>query len=239
MMKRLSTFFSMIFLCQYGMAQTNPKALDSILMGYHLFSDIGKQYRLQPEVAHAFEKMKAYALQDGIEMEIVSSFRSYATQKKIWNRKFTRFTAEGMSAKMAIKKIIEYSTLPGTSRHHWGTDIDLVLKNHSIKGDILLDSLFHHNNAFEPLRLWMEKNAATFGFYMVYDRDSLRKGFQYEPWHYSYKKIAGPYLAHYIQNNILRKIKKDSTVLGYEVMDSLFLAQYMEEQILGIHPQLK
>ena len=238
-MNRYFLFFSLIFLSQCMLGQTNPEALDSLLMGHHLFPDTGKKYRLQPEVAQAFEKMKTEALEDGIEMEIVSSFRSYATQKKIWNRKFKRFTAEGMPAKRAIKKIIEYSTLPGTSRHHWGTDIDLILKNHSVKGDVLLDSLFHNNNPFEPLRLWMEKNASAFGFYLVYDRDSLRKGFQYEPWHYSYKKISKPYLAHYIKNNVLEKIKKDTTVLGHRVMDSLFLAGYKEEHILGIHPQLK
>ena len=110
------------------LSQTNPETLDSLLMGHHLFPDTGKKYRLQPEVAEACEKMKAAAQEDGIEMEVVSSFRSYAAQKKIWNRKFKRFTAEGMPTKRAIKKIIEYSTLPGTSRHHWGTDIDLILK---------------------------------------------------------------------------------------------------------------
>ena len=57
----------------------------------------------------------------------------------------------------AIEKIIEYSTLPGTSRHHWGTDIDLVLGDIEVEGDLLLEEHFHQGGPYEKLRLWMEK----------------------------------------------------------------------------------
>lgn len=221
------------------LGQTSEQQMDSILLGHYLYPDKGKEYRLHPEAEKAFEKMRSAALQDGIDIEVVSSFRSYAAQKRIWNRKFKRFTSEGISAKDAINKIIEYSTLPGTSRHHWGTDIDLILRHSNVKGDVLLDSLFHKNNAFSTLRQWMERHASDYGFHLVYDQDSLRKGFRYEPWHYSYKKLSKVYLSKYIQKRMLMKIKNDSTVLGYQIMDRLFMDQYEKEQILGIHPLLQ
>lgn len=237
-MKRTFFLFSFVLysLCLKG--QVHEKQLDSILLGQFVFSDKGKEYRLHPEAENALEQMIAAALKDSIDIEVVSSFRSYAAQKRIWNRKFKRFTANGMNAKEAMQKIIEYSTLPGTSRHHWGTDIDIILRNSNVKGDVLLDSLFHNKNAFSSLRLWMEKNAFKYGFYLVYTNDSKRKGFRYEPWHYSYRKLSKQYLTRYAQNKMIFRIKRDSTVLGHEEMDSLFLVQYEKEQILSIHPLL-
>ena len=91
----------------------------------------------------AFQMMKTAALKDNIKLKVVSSFRDYSTQKRIWNRKYKRFTLEGLSPLEAIEKIVEYSTLPGTSRHHWGTEVDLILGDVEVKGDVLLAENFH------------------------------------------------------------------------------------------------
>ena len=71
------------------------------------------------------------------------------------------------------------------------------------------------------------KNASAFGFYLVYDRDSLRKGFQYEPTLFLQKNFS--LIWRIISKTMCEKIKKDTTVLGHRVMDSLFLAGYKEE----------
>ena len=65
--------------------------------------------RLQPQAARAFQMMKTAALKDNIKLKVVSSFRDYSTQKRIWNRKYKRFTLEGLSPLEAIEKIVEYS----------------------------------------------------------------------------------------------------------------------------------
>ena len=77
----------------------------------------------------AFMNMQKEALKEGIKIEIVSGFRSYNRQKEIWNRKFKLNKMNGLKPKQNLLKIIEYSTLPGTSRHHWGTDNDVVEAN--------------------------------------------------------------------------------------------------------------
>ncbi len=80
----------------------------------------GAEYQLLSEVIQAFEKMKKAALLVGIDIKVVSGFRSYERQRAIWNGKYKANRQAGLSPEENIQKIIEYSTLPGTSRHHWG-----------------------------------------------------------------------------------------------------------------------
>ncbi|MGB2245108.1 MAG: M15 family metallopeptidase [Flavobacteriaceae bacterium] len=198
----------------------------------------GEDYVLLPPAAEHFEAMKLAAAKDSIAIKIVSSFRSYETQKKIWNRKYNAFIEQGFSPIQAIDKIIEYSTLPGTSRHHWGTDIDIIDGNMKVDGDVLLTKHFHQG-PYQKLRLWLEKHAYTYGFILVYTKDSSRKGFLYEPWHYSYKPLSVSILKQYVEKNLLSKVTKDSLLLGHEYLSSDFINRYFNENILGIHPALK
>ena len=64
--------------------------------------------------------MKKAAHADGYDIKIVSSFRDFYRQEAIWERKYIQYTEDdGMASLDAIDKIIEYSTISGTSRHHW------------------------------------------------------------------------------------------------------------------------
>ena len=237
-MKKISLLF-LLFGLQLGISQERTLVPDSLLLGRYSLKMSGEDFQLQPEAATAFESMRVAALKDSIVLKVVSSFRDYATQKRIWNRKYKRFTAEGMPPEAAIEKIIEYSTLPGTSRHHWGTDIDLVLGDIEVKGDVLLEEHFHQGGPYEKLRLWMEKNASTFGFILVYTNDEERKGFHYEPWHYSYAPLSISYLKRYSENYLLQKMTKDTTLLGHKHLNKEFLNQYFKENILDVNPLLK
>lgn len=76
---------------------------------------------------------------------------------------------------------MEYSTIPGTSRHHWGTDIDIIDANQPYKGDPLESDKFHGDGPFCALKEWMDLHANTFGFYLVYTDNDKRTGFYYEP----------------------------------------------------------
>jgi len=92
----------------------------------------GEGFLLRKEAFDAYTKMCEAALKEGIKIKAVSSYRNYDHQNRIWTRKYKRFTKEGLSPIQAIRKIVEYSTIPGTSRHHWGTDIDIIDMNHGI-----------------------------------------------------------------------------------------------------------
>lgn len=194
-------------------------------------------YRLRPEAAKAFDEMRQAALKEGIDFQIVSSYRSYDHQNRIWERKFKNYTAQGNAASKAIDRIIEYSTIPGTSRHHWGTDLDLIDANGKTSGDVLVASKFHGDGPFCRLKEWMDKNANRFGFYLVYTRESQRKGFNYEPWHYSFKALSQGYLEQYKQFDIA-KVLKNQNLMGAEEFSEAFIKRYREENVLDINPSL-
>lgn len=194
-------------------------------------------YRLRPEAARAFDEMRKAATQAGVPIQVVSSYRDYAHQNRIWKRKYKAYTAGKSSPEDAIKKIIEYSTIPGTSRHHWATDIDIIQANTSVHGDVLIPSKFHGKGPFCKLKEWLDIHAQDYGFYLVYTNAYGRKGFNYEPWHYSYKPLSKKYLESY-KNLDLRDILKEQKLVGSSAFTPEFMALYRDENILDINPEL-
>lgn len=197
----------------------------------------GEHYKLR-EAAHlAFKKLQASAAKDGISIAAVSSYRDFDHQKRIWERKFKSNKAKGLSDSTNIRKIIEYSTIPGTSRHHWGTDIDIYQTNVKQPKHVLQPQNYHGNGAYCKIKEWMDKNANTYGFYLVYTDNANRKGFKYEPWHYSYKPLSKPYLKAYRALNI-SNILNNEGLLGIDSFSQSFVNQYINQNILDINPEL-
>ena len=237
-MKKNIALFLGLLLIQQLTGQATPTIDLDLLLGKKEISASTKEFSLLPQVTLAFKKMQTAAKKDSIDLKVVSSFRSYAAQKGIWNRKYKRFLSEGLTGPEAIAKIIEYSTLPGTSRHHWGTDIDLIEGSKKVEGDVLLEEHFHQG-AYQKLHQWLQNNTTRFGFDIVYTKDSLRKGFFYEPWHYSYAPLSKEFLKIYQEKELIYSIKQDSTLLGKEFISPEFIEGYYRKNVLGINPRLK
>ena len=216
--------------------QTRFKKEDLLGQGKLNFYD--ESIRLLPEAGKAFVAMREAALEEGIEIEIVSAYRSYERQKFIWNRKFYSNARKGISPKENLNKIIEYSTLPGTSRHHWGTDIDIIDGKKPKEGDLLLEEKFHENGPYVKLREWMEKNANRYGFYLPYTDSPKREGFNYEPWHYSFAPLSVPMLEEYLKLDLINLLTPND-LSGKSCIDEKFLESYINENVLGINPKLK
>lgn len=197
----------------------------------------GDGFKLRKEAYEAFLKMKAEATKEDINIQVVSGYRSFDHQKRIWTNKYNRFTNQGLSPEKAIEKIIEYSTIPGTSRHHWGTDLDLIDGNAKQPKYVLNAEHFHGNGAFCKLKEWMDKHAETFGFYLVYTDNANRKGFKYEPWHYSYKPLSGKFLTDYRKISLLEFLKNEK-IAGSHYFSENFIEKYISENILDINPEL-
>lgn len=222
--------------CQHNAQQRFDEQL---LMGKVTPTLEGKSIQLHPRTFEAYQKMRIAAQEDGIDLVAVSGYRSFERQKKIWNRKYKRFTeTQGLSPKEAIKKIIAYSTIPGTSRHHWGTDLDIIDKNIMVTGDVLRPENYNDDGPYSALKKWMDKHANSFGFYLVYTDNPSRKGFYYEPWHYTYVLDSKPMLEQYMKLDIL-SILSDENILGFEYFDKSFLDKYTKENILDINPLVK
>ena len=133
--------------------------------------------------------MHAAAKQDGINLQIVSGTRNFEEQKGIWERKWElNFKALNDSVKTA-KKILLFSSMPCTSRHHWGTDMDLNSLN---------NKYFESGQGLKEYK-WLQEHGSKFGFCQVYDDKAVtkRKGYELEKWHWSYMPVSSMFLKQY------------------------------------------
>lgn len=145
----------------------------------------------------ALVRMAEAAAKEGVTLRVVSAFRSFTDQQRIWEDKWNGKTLvsgarlpETHAEPMArARRILEYSSMPATSRHHWGTDFDLNS----------LDNAWFETGAGKKLHQWLVAHGAEFGFCQVYGVKGTRRatGYEEERWHWSYLPVATSYLAQY------------------------------------------
>jgi|TARA_A100001015_G_scaffold133763_1_gene148437 LAS superfamily LD-carboxypeptidase LdcB len=224
----------------FGLNCMNSQNIDyKTLLGIEHSSLVGDSIKLEKNTFIAMEKMRKAALLDGIKIKVVSGFRDFERQKQIWNRKFKKFTNENnLSDLDAIKEIIRFSTIPGTSRHHWGTEIDIIDEDFKNEKKLLISNKYEEGGIFEKLKKWMDNNSQKFGFYLTYDNNINRKGFEYEPWHYSYLPESKKYLESFLKIDIVEIISKVD-IKGKELFNEKFISDYINNNILEINPNLK
>lgn len=128
----------------------------------------GRSHWLQPAAARALARLASAARAAGIELEVVSSFRSVRDQSRIVARKL----AQGQS----IEQILAVNAPPGYSEHHTGCAVDFA-----VPGAPLLTEAFEDSAAFA----WLSAHAARFGYRLSYPRGNPQ-GFVYEPWHWCF-----------------------------------------------------
>lgn len=210
-----------------------------IIIGKSQSNLVGDSIRLEVNTYKAFKKMEAAAKRDGIYLKIVSAYRGFERQKLIWNNKYEKFTNDfSLEPEKAISEIIRFSTVPGTSRHHWGTDIDIIDGNFPDEENVLVSEKFKKDGLFYKVKNWLDNNSENFGFYLTYTNDKNRKGFEFEPWHYSYKPVSVKYYRALIKTD-LKKIIKGLDINGSDYFDESFIDAYIAENIMDINPDLK
>jgi LAS superfamily LD-carboxypeptidase LdcB len=156
---------------------------------------------LHVHVVAPFLNLRRAALADGIHLAPISCFRSFPRQLAIWNGKFsgekTMLDASGrpidvneLSSSERIEAILLWSALPGASRHHWGTDIDLI-DTQATAPDYrpqLIPQEFAPGGPYAALAEWLDAHAARFGFFRPFR--GVLSGVQAEPWHFSFAPVA-------------------------------------------------
>ncbi len=184
---------------------------------------------LRKEAYAAFQRMHKAALQDGHELMIISATRNFDQQKAIWEAKWRgERKVEDLNLATDIQdpqeralKILRYSSMPGTSRHHWGTDMDI---------NSLSNSYFEGGDG-KQLYQWMQQHAASYGFCQPYMDKSIdnRTGYEEEKWHWSYAPLAQKFTLAY------ETYISEQDINGFEgsrVVDSLNIISHY---VLGIH----
>jgi len=197
----------------------------------------GEGFNLRRKAASAFDIMRTAAKKDGIQLYSESSYRDYDRQKRIWNAKVKRYRKAGMPSGKIVREIIRYSTIPGTSRHHWGTDADLIDRAKPTPDDTLLEKHFLPGGVYEPLYRWLKENAGRYGFIEVYTNDPKRTGFDYEPWHWSFAELSIPFLKQFDTID-LSIIRRDDSLLCRDALTDEFLQTYKRKWLFGIDPAL-
>jgi len=156
---------------------------------------------LHPDVVEPFFRLRAAAAREGLEVVPVSTFRDFGRQLAIWNAKCrgerdlfdrdgTLLDYASLSEDELVTAILHWSALPGASRHHWGTEIDVIDGAATEPGGRveLLPDEYAPGGRYARLEAWLAANAERFGFYRPYATD--RGGVSPEPWHLSYAPVA-------------------------------------------------
>ncbi|NNE29533.1 MAG: M15 family metallopeptidase [Saprospiraceae bacterium] len=198
---------------------------------HRLFATIDAKYSdrddrlLRREAYDAFKKMHQAAQNEGINFTILSATRNFDYQKGIWERKW--FAAEEKDKNQnefdpmqRALKILEYSSMPGTSRHHWGTDIDL---------NNFENSYFSQGQGLKEYE-WLLKHAEEFGFCQPYT-PNRPTGYFEERWHWSFIPLAGE-----ITKQAGERIK-ENMISGFAGAEQAAQISVVEKYILGINPE--
>jgi LAS superfamily LD-carboxypeptidase LdcB len=177
---------------------------------YHI-----KYIPLHREVLAHFIKMYQAAEKDGVSLKVVSAQRNFEQQKQLWDNKFNsnEITEE------QVKKALWYVAMPCTSRHHWGTDLDI--------GGVD-ENWFNSTTEGRQTYIWLKENAHKFNFFQPYTFDRI-VGYCEEKWHWSYKPLAVEF-----QNAFKNKITYEdiSEFKGCEYAQNLNI---IENYVFGIN----
>lgn len=156
---------------------------------------------LHHECVSAFLAMREAAQLAGIDLQCRSSFRSFETQLSIWNAKWrgerTLLSRDGhvlqhdqLTQAELLDSILIWSAIPGGSRHHWGSDVDLIDAQAVPDGYQvqLVPEEYGAQGIFARMSAWLNRHASEFGFFRPYRTD--RGGVSPEPWHFSYAPVS-------------------------------------------------
>jgi LAS superfamily LD-carboxypeptidase LdcB len=178
----------------------------------------GRTIYLRTETAEAFEKMRKAAQKDSVVLIVLSGSRSFEQQKAIWERKWNNLQS-GTPKEKALK-ILKYSSMPMSSRHHWGTDIDL----NSLEND------YFDKGKGLKIYNWLIKNAPKYGFCQVYSNKQLsgRTGYEMEKWHWSYMPLSRQLLERY------NKTVKTGDFKGFQGWETAPEVEIIEKYVNGI-----
>jgi LAS superfamily LD-carboxypeptidase LdcB len=156
---------------------------------------------LHQEVVVPFQAMRAAAAADGIDLVAFSGFRDFDRQLAIWNGKFRGerpmqdrdggpLDALSLPPARRVAAICWWSALPGASRHHWGTDFDVMDRAALPAGYKVqvVPAEYGPAGPFARLTTWLDAHMHAFGFFRPYDTD--RGGVRPEPWHLSHAPVA-------------------------------------------------
>ena len=190
--------------------------------------------RIHQQLLEPLVFLQERAASAGFILKVASSYRSFQRQLLIWNNKArglrpvlndvgVAIDINRLSDRDKIFAILRWSALPGASRHHWGTDIDvydgsriddayqLQLTVAETQGDGPFAE-FHHWLSDELLQ-------GNSDFFRPYAHD--QGGIAPEPWHLSYAPLSTIFSRHLTQEILQHQLVHTDLELKQAVLDNL------------------
>jgi LAS superfamily LD-carboxypeptidase LdcB len=198
----------------------------------HLIPVEGTSFLVHKQMLSEFLRLQKDAAQEGFDLQIVSAFRDFDRQLLIWNKKTSGerpilddlerpLDFNSLSPREIIFATLRWSALPGASRHHWGTDIDVFDQKTQRKEDVqLVSSETVNEGPSARLHEWLDAridSKNSFGFYRSYQTD--RGGVSPERWHLSYHPLARRILEAYTFSIFKKNIEESDMNLKSIVLE--------------------
>ncbi len=182
---------------KYLLGKIDPSKSDNMVLIDNRYASREGMF-MHKEAYRAFLQMHEAAANDGIDLVIISAIRTFDNQKRIWENKWNGiqklhgdiYATNITNPVKRAKEILRFSAMPGTSRHHWGTDVDL---------NSLQNSYFKSGEG-KKVYLWLKNNAGSYGFCQPYTPHGQKRGggYEEEKWHWSYLPVAHNYLESFL-----------------------------------------
>ena len=138
-----------------------------------------KNILVNRKVLNMFNLMKMEALRNGYDIDIMSGYRGYNYQNKIYHK---------LIRDKGLNYALRHIAPAGASEHQTGLAIDICVYRDSkcyIEGEL---------NNFKEIQ-WLHKNAHRFGFILRYPEGAEDiTGYNYEPWHFRYVGNKASYI---------------------------------------------
>ena len=198
----------------------------------HLVPIEGTKFLVHHLMLADFLRLKKAAHEKGFDLQIASAFRDYDRQLKIWNAKARgervilddqekALDHSKLSPTEIVFAILRWSAIPGCSRHHWGSDIDVFDgKTQSIDEVKLIPSECFGTGPSAPLHQWLDEEMAVgnaFGFFRPYKTD--QGGISPERWHLSYYPISRRIIDVYTFSLFKRSIEESDIIFKEIILE--------------------
>jgi D-alanyl-D-alanine carboxypeptidase len=152
------------------------------------------QAKLRTAAANKFLAMQAAAKSEGINLSVISAFRSIQEQNRLF------FKVKEERGQTATKRA-QVSAPPGRSEHHTGYAIDIGDAQEPATN---LEQTFENTAAYR----WLEQNAARYSFEMSFSKNNLQ-GVSYEPWHWRFVGDTNSLETFYQAKNLQQSLERN------------------------------
>lgn len=183
---------------------------------------------LHPDALNALTRLQEQAHEQGFDIRVASGYRSFARQQLIWNNKVSgsrpllddagnALDPASLTEEQTLFATLRWSAVPGCSRHHWGSDMDIydaaaVPSDYDLQ---LTPAEVTGNGPFAPLHDWLDSVLANpnSDFFRPYATD--RGGIAPERWHISYRPLARQFEAALDEQQLLDWLMQQDILLRH------------------------